>query len=144
MIKVQYPNIKPLLKKEGDKEKIFCLIRKRWVVLTPEEWVRQHFLLYLTNVLHFSASLIAVEKQIVMGEVKRRFDIVVYDKDTKPHIIVECKELQVPLTEAVLTQVLHYNASIRARFLLITNGSYTMGFEIKEGTFLPITELKGY
>ena len=123
MIKIIYPDKKPSIKTEGGKETVFCIIRKRWILLTPEEWVRQNFLLYLTETLSYPASLIAVEKQLMLGDVKKRFDIVVYGKDMKPFMIVECKEMNVSLTESVLQQVLRYNINIHAEYLIITNGS---------------------
>jgi hypothetical protein len=135
MLAIQFPDKKPQLKKEKGRELIFCIIRKRWVLLTPEEWVRQNFLLYLTEILYYPQAVIAVEKKIKIAEVERRFDIVVYDKNAHPFIIVECKEMTVQLSQEVLMQVLRYNVSVNARFLIITNGSYSYGFEIDEGKF---------
>ena len=109
MIKIDYPPYQPKIKKENKKEFIFDEFRKRWVVLTPEEWVRQNFLQYLTLIKKYPASLIAVEKEIKLGELKKRFDIVVYDSHTKPWMIVECKEMNVALDRTVLDQVLRYN-----------------------------------
>ena len=140
MIKIIYPDIKPSVKKENDKEVIFCIIRKRWYNITPEEWVRQNFLLYLIHVLKYPASLIAVEKQLQISEVKKRFDIVVY-KNSLPFLIVECKEMNVPLTENTLRQVLNYNATIQAPFMIITNGNYCAAFEKKENVFVEVFEM---
>jgi len=142
MIKIIYPEIKPLVKKEKEKELIFCIIRKRWYSVTPEEWVRQNFLLYLIHVLKFPASLIAVEKQLQIGEVKKRFDIVIY-KNAIPFLIVECKEMNVPLSESTLTQVLNYNSTIQAPFMVVTNGNYCAAFEKKENKFEEVSEIPG-
>jgi hypothetical protein len=142
MIEIKYPETKPLIRRENGKERIFCMIRKRWMVITPEEWVRQNFLLYLTEVLLFPASLIAVEKQLSVGEMKKRFDIVVYDKESRPCLIVECKEMNVALSENVLKQALQYNVSIRARYLFITNGSHTMLFENDGSNFREVDKLE--
>ena len=142
MIKIIYPEIKPLVKKEKEKELIFCIIRKRWYNVTPEEWVRQNFLLYLIHVLKFPASLIAVEKQLQIGEVKKRFDIVIY-KNAIPFLIVECKEMNVPLSESTLTQVLNYNSTIQAPFMVVTNGNYCAAFEKKENKFEEVSEIPG-
>lgn len=141
MIKIIYPDKKPSIKKEGEKELVFCIIRKRWILLTPEEWVRQNFLQYLIEILIYPASLIAVEKQLMLGDVKKRFDIVVYDKDTKPFMIIECKEMNVPLSGSVLQQVLRYNTNIQARYLIITNGSYCVGFEKMSDRFEEINAM---
>jgi len=142
MLAIQFPDKKPQLKKEKGRELVFCIIRKRWVLLTPEEWVRQNFLFYLTEVLHYPHAFIAVEKKIKIAEVERRFDILVYDQHTLPFIIVECKKMSVPLSEEVLMQVLRYNVSAGARFLLITNGSFTYGFEIAAGNFTALTAIE--
>ncbi len=128
MIKIDYPLYQPKIKKEPDKEFIFDEVRKQWVMLTPEEWVRQNFLQYLIQVKKYPASLMAVEKEIFLGEVKKRFDIVVYDKNTQPWMLIECKEMNVVLDNAVLSQVLRYNINLQVPYLVITNGSYCYGF----------------
>ncbi len=138
MIKITYPDKKPLIKTQEGKELIFCIIRKRWIQITPEEWVRQNFLQYLVEVLHYPASLIAVEKQLMIADIKKRFDIVVYDKQAKPFMIIECKEMNVPLSEEVLQQALRYNSNIQANYLMITNGSYCAGFEKVDNSFSEI------
>ena len=101
-------------------------------MLTPEEWVRQNFLQYLTQTKKYPASLIAVEKEIKLGELKKRFDIVVYDKNSKPWMIVECKEMNVSLDKSVLDQILRYNISLDVPYLVITNGSYCMALKLNE------------
>lgn len=142
MIYIVYPEIKPTIKIENRKEFIFCTIRKRWFIITPEEWVRQNFLLYLIHALQYPASLIAVEKQLILAELKKRFDIVVY-KDSIPFMIVECKEMNVPLSENTIRQVLNYNANIQAKIMVLTNGNYCAGFEKKGSEFVEIYELPG-
>ena len=141
MIKINYPDKKPALRTTGTREEVFCMIRKRWVLLTPEEWVRQHFLLYLTEVLSYPASLIAVEKQLMLGDLRKRFDIVLFDKQGRAFMLVECKEMNVPLTEKVLHQALRYNISIRADYLVITNGSYCMACRYENGNAVSIDAL---
>lgn len=141
MIKIEYPPYQPKIKKEAGREMIFDEIRKRWVVLTPEEWVRQNFLQHLTSVKNYPASLIAVEKEIKLGELKKRFDIVVYDKSTKPWMIVECKEMNVSLDRSVLEQVLRYNLSLQVPYLVITNGSYCLAAVIRNNGLIEIDGL---
>jgi len=130
MIKIEYPPYQPKIKTEGGKEFIFDEFRKRWVLLTPEEWVRQNFLQYLTQIKKYPASLIAIEKEIKLGDLKKRFDVVVYDKNSKPWMIVECKEMNVQLNKSTLDQVLRYNISLDVPYLVITNGTNCMALHL--------------
>ncbi|HNP54817.1 MAG TPA: type I restriction enzyme HsdR N-terminal domain-containing protein [Ferruginibacter sp.] len=143
LIAIQYPERKPTIRQHSGREEVFCISRKRWVQLTPEEWVRQNFLLYLTDVLHYPLSIIAVEKQIRVGELNKRVDILVY-RSAAPHIIVECKEMNVALTENVMNQALRYNIPLRAEFVVITNGQYTAGFQCTNDMFTSIGEIPAY
>jgi hypothetical protein len=144
MIKLEYPENRPLIKEECEKELIFCICRKRWVILTPEEWVRQNFLQYLVHVLNYPLSLIAVERKVPVGEMSKRFDIVVFSRNAEPYLIVECKEMKVPLNDDVLHQALRYNMNIRAPFIVVTNGSYCAAFENMNGQFTPIDSLPAF
>ena len=141
MIKIKYPPYQPKIKKQAGKEFIFDEFRKRWVILTPEEWVRQNFLQYLTQIKKYPASLIAIEKEIKLAELKKRFDIVVYDRNSKPWMIVECKEMNVPLGKIVLDQILRYNVSLNVPYLVITNGSYCMAMLLKHNAMTEIDSL---
>ncbi len=140
---ITYPPYNPRIKKELGKEFIFDEIRKQWVRLTPEEWVRQNFLNYLIAVKQYPPSLIAVEKEIRVGEMKKRFDILVYKAD-KPWLIIECKEMNVLLNEQVLQQALNYNISLQTTFILITNGNQHFGFTIEDGEINRIGEVPSY
>ena len=141
MIKIEYPPYQVKIKEDAGKEFIFDEFRKRWVILTPEEWVRQNFLQYITQTKKYPASLIAIEKEIKLGEVKKRFDLLVYDTETKPWMIVECKEMNVALDKAVLDQVLRYNIALNVPYLVITNGMHCMAFNLKENKILEIDSL---
>ena len=141
MIKIEYPPYQPRIKTERSIEFIFDELRKRWMVLTPEEWVRQNFLQYLVRVKNYPASLIAVEKEIALGELKKRFDIVVYEENAKPWMIIECKEMSVVLDQQVLDQVLRYNIPLQVPYLVITNGSYCYAFENKGGQLFELSRL---
>ena len=133
MIAVNFPEPVFKLKKEKDVEFIFDAIRKQWLVLNEEEWVRQNFVQYLIQTLHYPAAFIAIEKEIMLGELKKRFDILVYDKDHRPWMMIECKATTINLNDAVLQQVLRYNISVPVSFLIITNGHYTFGWERSGG-----------
>ena len=131
MIKIHYPEHDFKFRQENSREFIFDELRKAWIRLTPEEWVRQNFLQYLVKVKKYPISMIALEKEIQLGELKKRFDMLVFDSSHQPWMMVECKAPDVPLNQHVLNQVLRYNISIPVPFLVITNGTYVAGFERK-------------
>lgn len=141
MIQVQYPEPQFRMKKEGGKTFLFDEIRKAWLLLTEEEWVRQNFVRYLIGVLHYPKTAIALEKEIKVGEVKKRFDILVYDAAHQPWMLVECKEPGVKLSEEVLQQVLRYHTALPCRYLLMTNGEATIGWEKKKEQLVELTEM---
>lgn len=140
MIRIQYPHFDYRIKKEGEKEWIFDEFRKQWVRLTPEEWVRQNILQYLVQVKKYPASLIAIEKEISLGELRKRFDILVY-REARPWMMIECKEMNVAMDEPALKQALNYNITLQTPFLVITNGSHVYGFALKDGVMEEIFEL---
>ena len=129
MIKVAFPEPAFRFKKENGKEFIFDTLRKKWLRLTPEEWVRQNFLQYLIQSLAYPSSLIALEKSISLGELTKRFDILVYDTQHQPWMMIECKGADIPVTPAVLEQVLRYNISVPVPYLVITNGATTYAWD---------------
>lgn len=143
MIKITYPEKKPAIKTENSKEWIRCIARKKWVIITPEEWVRQNFILYLTEVMHYPLSLMAVEKQITLGELSKRFDIVVYKND-QPWMLVECKEMNVPITAETFSQLLRYNISLQAAVFVLTNGTSCFAFEKKDKAVLSLDALPAF
>ena len=111
---------------QNGKEQIFCAWRHRWVRLTPEEWVRQQLLHYMTGQLDYPASLIAVEKAIRIGDAVNRCDAVVYDAALQPVMIIECKAETVLLTQKTLDQAITYNRKLNVPFLLLSNGAQTI------------------
>lgn len=141
MIQLQYPEPDFRIKEEGGKHYIFDNIRKSWVMLTEEEWVRQNILAYLIRVLHYPSTLIAIEKEIQLNDLKKRFDILVYNKKHQPWMMIECKEPKVPLSEEVLQQVLRYNMSMPVEYIVITNGDGMMGWRKKERELKEVSKL---
>ena len=122
---------------------IFDNIRKQWVTLTPEEWVRQNFLQYLVQVKNYPSSLIAVEREILLGDIRKRFDIVVF-KDAKPCMVIECKEMRIPIDESVIRQVLNYNISLMVNYLVLTNGSSTYAMYLQGKAHEWLSEIPGF
>jgi hypothetical protein len=141
MIKIDYPSHEFRMKLEDGREMIFDDLRKVWLRLTPEEWVRQNFIRHLVSVRNYPSSLISLEKKIMVGEMIKRFDILIYDRDHHPWMMIECKSATVPLKEDVLNQVLRYNLAMPVRYLVITNGSECMGFKKENNTLESINEL---
>ena len=127
MIKVDYPKFDFKIKGEEGKEIIFDEVRKQWVRLTPEEWVRQNMLQYLVQTLQYPAALIAVEKELKMGELKKRFDILIYNQQHQPWLMIECKAMEIALDENVLLQIIRYNMAMPVAFMFITNGTSVFG-----------------
>jgi len=144
MISVNFPEPVFKLKKENEIEFIFDTIRKQWLVLNEEEWVRQNFIQYLIQTLHYPSAFIALEKEIMLGELKKRFDILVYDKNHKPWMLIECKGKGIKLEEPALLQVLRYNISVPVSFLIITNGHYTYGWEKENNQLKIIDKIPGW
>jgi len=141
MIKVNYPEPVFRFKEENGKEMIFDFIRKQWLLLNEEEWVRQNFIQFLVQELKYPLELIAVEKEIQLRDLKKRFDILVYDRGHKPWMLIECKAGEISLDEKVLYQVLRYNISMPANFLVITNGQFTHAWEKTNGELKEILQM---
>ncbi len=117
---------------------IFDEKRRQWVILTPEEWVRQNVFQWLVQDLKYPQEMIAVEKEIRLFDLVKRFDLLVYDKDFQPWMMVECKAQSVPLTQQTLMQVLRYNIAIPVPYLLIINGLQAMAFNKVEGKLVDL------
>jgi len=143
MIVIEYPIQDFRFMQAEGKKYIFDMIRKKWLVLTPEEWVRQNFLNYLIRTKKYPAALIAVEKQIKYGELKRRCDLVIYRND-KPWMIVECKESDVPLSNETIEQILRYNQVLAVDYLVLTNGVSIFAWQLNEGEAIPLDQIPDY
>jgi len=104
------------------KQEIFDIVRKIYVTLTSEEWVRQHIIHYLIESKHVPASLLAVEKKVVLNQLTRRTDVVVFDRNANPRMIVECKAPQIKINQDVFDQIVRYNMVLKVDYLLVTNG----------------------
>ena len=117
-------------KKIDDKIYIFDVIRKKYFVLTPEEWVRQHFIHLLLSHYNYSKSLIRLEKGLSYNKLQKRTDIVVLDQEGKPFLFVECKAPEITINQKVVEQASRYNLTVRCPFVVVTNGMHTFCFKI--------------
>ncbi len=130
---LQLFSINPVFLEENGVVKIRCLVRQKYVVLLPEEWVRQHLLHYLAEIKGYPISRIAVEFPLKYGKTARRADIVVFGKTRKPEIIVECKAPTVSIKQNVMDQVAKYNTVLDSGIVVISNGTKHFVVAIKDG-----------
>jgi hypothetical protein len=110
------------IKSSENKYFIFDIVRKKYMVLTPEEWVRQHIIHYLITEKNYPISLIAIEKKVTVNKLTKRTDILVFNVKGNPHIIVECKAPSIKITQDAFDQIARYNLKLEANYLIVTNG----------------------
>ena len=122
MLQLNLPEYNFRIKKLDEKLHIFDSQRKRYVSLTPEEWVRQHFIRFLIEEKGYPAAYLAVEKQLSMNGMKKRCDAILYNEHAMPILIIELKAPIVPITQATFDQVAVYNAKLKVDFFMISNG----------------------
>lgn len=122
MISLNLPSFDIKIRREGNRAVVLDPLRRRWVALTPEEWVRQHFVNLLVSEKHYPATLVANEVQLSVGEKIMRADTVVYDRTLRPRMIVEYKAPTVAITQKVFDQISVYNLLLRVDYLAVSNG----------------------
>jgi len=122
MLQLNLPEYNFRIKKLDEKLLIFDSQRKRYVSLTPEEWVRQHFIRFLIEEKGYPAAYLAVEKQLSMNGMKKRCDAILYNEHAMPILIIELKAPTVPITQTTFDQVAVYNAKLKVDFFMISNG----------------------
>ncbi len=119
---LKLPSYPVKLKNHSQRTQIFDRIRKKFVALTPEEWVRQHFVNFLIETKKYPESRIAIESSLKYNEMVRRPDIVYFDINLKPQLIVECKAPEVKITQSTFDQIVRYNNALSVTYLIVTNG----------------------
>ena len=122
MIKLNFPNYSFRFKNSENKVAIFDEIRKKFVVLTPEEWVRQHVVQYLLLEKKYPKSLINVEKLVKVNGLNKRYDIVVFQPNGEIFLLIECKAPEVPISQSTFDQIAQYNMTLQSNYLMVTNG----------------------
>lgn len=141
MQQLNFPPYTFRLKSSENKPLIFDPIRKKFVVLTPEEWVRQHTLKHLIEAYNYPLSLINVEKELRVNGLSKRYDIVIFKPDGSIRLIVECKAPKVKITQDTFDQIARYNLALKASHLMVTNGLNhyfcQMDYEEQKYIFLP-------
>ena len=146
MQQLNLPTYKFRIKSTKNKYEIFDIIRKKYVSLTPEEWVRQHIIHYLINEKKYPISLIAIEKKITINNLTKRTDILVFNTNGLPHIIVECKAPSVNINQNAFDQIARYNLKLNANFLVVTNGleHYFCKMDKIEETYIFLETIPNY
>jgi len=133
--------IPPNIRVANNTKYILCAIRKKWLVLTPEEKVRQFILHRLINEQSYPQKYISVEKTLKVNELSKRYDIVVFNRSLEPKILIECKAEYIELKEKTLQQIATYNTKLQVPFLMVTNGNTSFLFLIKDETS---TQINGF
>ena len=146
MQKLNLPTYQFKLKSNEKHTLIFDNLRKKYFVLTPEEWVRQHFVQFLTEEKKYPVSLIALEKQLVVNNLKKRTDIVIYNKLGVPDIIVECKAPHIKISQDTFDQIARYNLKLKANYLIVTNGieHYYCRMDFENETYIFLNDIPKY
>lgn len=138
----QYP-IK--FKEEGGTKYIFDAIRKKYLVLLPEEWVRQNFIQFLIHEKNYPASLIEIEKGLKLNELQKRADVLIH-KEAKPIALIECKAPKVKINQEVFEQIARYNMVFKVPYLIVTNGldHYCAKIDFEENSFEFLEDIPNY
>lgn len=146
MLALNLPTFEVKMKDDGTKKMIFDVIRRKYVALTPEEWVRQHFVHYLIEQLGYPQELLANEVEVTLNGTSKRCDTVLYDRNLKARMIVEYKAADIPITQKVFNQIMRYNMVLRVDYLVVTNGMNhyccKMDYTTKDYVFL--SEIPNY
>lgn len=141
MQKLNFPDYAFRFKSSENRAAIFDEIRKKFILLTPEEWVRQHVVKFLLEQKNYPKSHINVEKIIKLNDLTKRYDVVVFQPDGKIVLLVECKAPEVAITQNTFDQIARYNLKMDAQYMMVTNGLNhyfcQMDYEQEQYRFLP-------
>ena len=134
------------IKFQEQRKYIFDTLRKKYVLLTPEEWVRQNFLKYLIEEKKYPASLISVEMEIKLNKLSKRCDAVIFNRNGKPFLIVECKATTVKIDQIVFEQIARYNMQLQVKYLIVTNGlkHYCCKIDFENQSYAFLKEIPDY
>ncbi|MBE98993.1 type I restriction enzyme HsdR N-terminal domain-containing protein [Flavobacterium coralii] len=146
MQKLNFPDYTFRFKNSENKLAIFDGVRKKFVILTPEEWVRQHVVTYLLNDLMYPKSYLNVEKLLKINGLNKRYDVVVYNPDGSVFLLVECKAPSVAITQITFNQIARYNMAAKAQYMMVTNGinHYFCSMDYEQEKYIFLKELPAY
>jgi hypothetical protein len=139
------PSASLQIRKQGTKEYVFDCLRKQYVRLTPEEWVRQHFVRYLIEQKNYPEGLLVNEARITLGNLNRRCDTVLYDSFLRPQMIIEYKAPSVSIRQEVFDQIVRYNMSLKVSWLVVSNGLQHYCCHLRaDGTYVFLKSIPDY
>lgn len=143
---LNFPKYSFRFKNSENKVSIFDDIRKKFIVLQPEEWVRQHCVQYLIQEKKYPKSLINVEKELIINRLKKRYDIVIYNTDGSIHLVVECKAPKIGIDQSTFDQIARYNLALNATYLMVTNGinHYFCQMDFEKETYVFLQNIPNY
>jgi hypothetical protein len=144
MFPIALPSFEFKIKEENQQTFIFDAIRKKYLVLTPEEWVRQHVIQLLIQQYGYPRGLFGLEKGHSFNELQKRTDIIIYNPEGKVILLVECKAHYEPINQKTMTQAMHYNLHHHAPIVVITNGIKTFCFESKNNKTTQLQDIPSY
>ena len=146
MLKLNLPTFDHKINRTRDGLQIYDRLRRKFVALTPEEWVRQHFVHYLITDKGYPATLMENETAINLNNIKLRCDTVVYDKNLTPRVIIEYKAPTVPITQAVFSQIARYNLVLKVDYLIVSNGikHYCCKMDYQKNSYTFLQEIPDY
>lgn len=144
MQSLNFPAYEFSIRQDGERLAIFDPLRKKYISLTPEEWVRQHVIRYLLEAKGYPGGLLSVEGSITLFRTVKRYDLAAFDRKGNPLLVVECKSPDVPINEKVVDQVIRYNITLNAPYLLITNGLIHIALEKDGEGYRQVNEVPGF
>ena len=142
----QLPVSKLNIKENANQKFVFDRIRKKWLVLTPEEFIRQQWLDYLITVKKYPSKLLSVEKQFSINTLNKRADIIVYNRKGKPVMIIECKSADIKISQQTIDQAGLYNLNFKVDWLVVSNGiqTYILKLNLSDGLFQKMNEMPDF
>lgn len=144
--KLNLPEYNFRIKQDKGKQLIFDTIRRKYIVLTPEEWVRQNFIQYLINEKDYPKSLMAVERQVIINDMQRRFDLLIYDRKGQPYLITEFKAPNIKIAQDTFDQVVRYNMALLVKIVIVSNGlqHYVCRIDYDKNSYSFLREIPEY
>ena len=146
MQKLNFPAYTFRFKNSENKVAIFDVIRKKFIILTPEEWVRQHTVQFLLEEKKYPKSYINVEKLIKVNDTSKRYDIAVFKPNGELFLLIECKAPEVPISQDTFDQIARYNLKLKAEYLMVTNGlnHYFCQMDFENEKYIFLKELPNF